>query len=75
LKTQGLIKIKTGTVLYTTTKLWGINQKTWLQFFFRACAENRSKLPEDLSAFLPWGMDEQRKKTLQRPPPSYNDSS
>lgn len=61
--------------IFQTLKLWDINPKTWLQFFFRACAENRSNAPADLSAFLPWDMDEQRKKALQLPPPPYNDSS
>ncbi|MFW5641067.1 MAG: IS66 family transposase [Thermodesulfobacteriota bacterium] len=61
--------------IFQTLKLWGINHKTWLQSFFRACAENGSKVPEDLSAFLPWLMDEERKKALQLPLPPCNDSS
>lgn len=58
--------------IFQTLSLWGINPKTWLQFFFRACAENGSKTPEDISAFLPWLMDEERKAVLQIPPPPPN---
>ena len=61
--------------IFQTLKLWGINPRTWLQLFFRACAENQSKVPDDLSAFLPWEMDNERIKVLQAPPPSYHDTS
>jgi len=61
--------------IFQTLKLWGINPRTWLQFFFRACAENLSKAPDDLSAFLPWEMDNERIKLLQAPPSSYHDTS
>jgi len=55
--------------IFQTLSLSGINPKTWLQFFFRACAENGSQTPDDLSSFLPWEMDEERKAVLKLPPP------
>jgi transposase len=61
--------------IFQTLKLWDINPKTWLQSFFRACAENGAKVPADLSVFLPWEMDEERKKALELPPPTCYDTS
>ena len=63
--------------IFQTLAMWDINPKTWLQFFFRACAENGSKTPDDLSAFLPWTMDEERKAVLRLPPspPPRHDTS
>jgi transposase len=61
--------------IFQTLKLGNINPKTWLQSFFRVCAENGSKIPDDLSAFLPWEMDDERKKALQFPPPPPHDTS
>jgi transposase len=61
--------------IFQTLKLWDINPKTWLQSFFRACAENGSTAPADLSAFLPWDMDDERKKALELPPPPCRDTS
>lgn len=54
--------------IFQTLSRWDINPKTWLMHYFRACAENGSKVPDDLSAFLPWKMGEQRKQALQLPP-------
>jgi len=52
-----------------TILLWGLNPRHWLDQYLLACAENGGAPPSDLSAFLPWQMDEQRKQTLRRPPP------
>jgi len=62
--------------LYTilmTLKYWEINSRLWLQEFFKACAENGNRCPEDLSAFLPWMMDKQRLSYF-REPQVINDS-
>ena len=56
--------------LLQTILLWGINPRHWLDRFLGACAENGGTPPTDLSPFLPWQMDEHRKQTLSRPPPS-----
>ena len=46
--------------LLMTLKLWDINPRTWLSAFLHACAANGNKAPEDLSAFLPWELSEDR---------------
>ena len=46
---------------------WGINPRHWLHSFLLACAENGGASPLDLSPFLPWEMDEQRKQKFSRP--------
>jgi transposase len=56
--------------LLQTILLCGINPRHWLDKFLWACAENGGMPPEDLSPFLPWQMDEQRKQALSRPLPS-----
>ena len=57
-------------MMFTTLQtllLWGINPRHWLYSFLLACAENRGASPLDLSPFLPWKMDEERKQKLSRP--------
>lgn len=43
-----------------TLDVWGINQRTWLDGYLRACADNGNRVPADLGAFLPWAMDAPR---------------
>lgn len=43
-----------------TLDVWGINQRTWLDGYLRACADNGNRAPADLGAFLPWAMDAPR---------------
>jgi transposase len=67
-------------VMFTTLQtilLWGLNPRHWLHSFLCACADNGGQAPLDLSPFLPWEMDEQRKQKLSCPlPPSFSfDSS
>ncbi len=52
-----------------TLLLWGIDPRHWMHAFLSACAENAGQPPADLSSFLPWAMDEQRKQFLSRPLP------
>jgi transposase len=56
--------------LLKTILLWGINPRHWLDSFLSVCAENGGAPPSDLSSFLPWQIDEQRKQILSRPPPA-----
>ena len=56
--------------LLKTILLWGLNPRHWLDRYLWVCAENGGAPPSDLSSFLPWQMDEQRKQTLSRPPPA-----
>ena len=56
------------TTLQTVLK-WGINPRHWLRNFLLACAENRGVAPLDLSPFLPWEMNQERKQKLSSPMP------
>ena len=67
-------------MMFTTLQtilLWGINPRHWLHGFLSSCADNGGQAPLDLSPFLPWEMDEERKQKLSCPmPPSFSfDSS
>ena len=54
--------------IFQTLGLWEINCNHWLRAYLTACAENHGKAPEDLSVFLPWEMDKERKQNLSHPP-------
>ena len=53
--------------IFQTMTLSGINCDHWVKFYLAACAENNGKAPEDLSSFLPWKMDENRRQQLSKP--------
>jgi transposase len=53
--------------IFQSMALWGINRNHWLRSYLTACAENNGKAPEDLSGFLPWEMDEERRHKLSKP--------
>jgi hypothetical protein len=50
-----------------TLVLWGLNPRHWLRVYLTACAENGGQPPQDLTPFLPWSMDEARRRVLQGP--------
>ncbi len=50
-----------------TLALNGIDVRHWLQAWLDACAANGGRAPPDLSAWLPWSMNEARKRTLMTP--------
>jgi transposase len=52
-----------------TVLLWGLNPRHWLQAFLQACADHGGTPPPDLSEFLPWTMNAQRKHQLSQPLP------
>jgi transposase len=54
--------------LFQTLMLWQVNIRTWLGYFFRACAENGGEPLEDVSAFLPWNMSDEELAMYRRPP-------
>ena len=54
--------------IFQTLGLWEINCNHWLRAYQTACAENHGKAPEDVSVFLPWEMDKERRQNLSRPP-------
>jgi len=53
--------------IFQTLGLWKINCNHWLRSYMTACAENHGKAPEDLSPFMPWKMDEERRHELSHP--------
>jgi transposase len=65
--------------LFQTLGLWDINREHWLSAYLNACADNGGKAPGDLSPFLPWEMDQQRRQLLSLPlstgPPQPDDTS
>ena len=55
--------------IFQTLGLWGVNPRHWLRAFLTACAQNNGQVPDDLSPFLPWQMDDDRLNLLSKPPP------
>jgi transposase len=53
--------------VFKTMALWNINCQHWLRSYLTACAGNHGKPPENLSAFLPWEMNEDRRHQLTKP--------
>lgn len=60
--------------LFQTLLLWQVNPKTWLERYFRACAEHGGKPLEDVSGFLPWKMSAEDLEWYCRAPPSEDSS-
>ena len=54
--------------IFQTMALCGLNCNHWLRSYMTACAENHGKVPDALSSFLPWEMDEDRRHQLSKPP-------
>ena len=61
--------------LLQTLLRWEINPRHWLFAFLSCCAENNGQAPEDLSPFLPWEMDEERKQFLSRTRPTQRSAT
>ena len=47
-----------------TLALNRIDVLRWLEAWLGACAENGGRPPDDLSPWLPWSMDEERRRVL-----------
>jgi transposase len=54
--------------IFQTLALWKINRNHWLRSYLAACGENHGKALENLSAFLPWEMSEERRLVFASPP-------
>ena len=54
--------------VFATLRLAGLNPYTWVLDYLDACAVNRGRPPERLDPWLPWLMDEDRKRELRGPP-------
>ena len=48
-----------------TLRMNGIDVRTWLDDWLSACAGNGGQPPDDLSPWLPWSMDEDRRRHLK----------
>ena len=48
-----------------TLRMNGIDVRKWLDDWLSACAGNGGQPPEDLSPWLPWLMDEDRRRHLK----------
>ena len=48
-----------------TLRMNGIDVRTWLDDWLSACAGNGGQPPDDLSPWLPWSMDEDRRRQLK----------
>jgi transposase len=53
--------------IFATLALWRINPRTWLTWYFDACAANGGKAPDQPTVFLPWNLSEAHLAELQRP--------
>ena len=58
-----------------TIELWKLNPRYWLQAYLTACAELGGIAPADLTPFLPWCMNEDRRQQLAKPPPGSQNTS
>ena len=45
--------------------MYGIDVRKWLDDWLSACAGNGGQPPDDLSPWLPWSMDEHRRRQLE----------
>ena len=45
----------------------GVDPLRWLEAWLTACAENGGRAPGDLSPWLPWSMNEERRRALMAP--------
>jgi hypothetical protein len=43
-----------------TLALWKINPRTWLNWYFEACAESGGRAPDNPDGFLPWNLSTTR---------------
>lgn len=51
--------------IFATLALWKINPRTWLGWYFEACAAAGGQAPDNLQSFLPWNLSETRLAELQ----------
>lgn len=53
--------------IFATLLLWKINPRTWLEWYFEACAANGGRAADNPASFLPWNLSEARLAELQNP--------
>jgi len=53
--------------IFATLAIWKINPRTWLTWYFDACATNAGRAPENVEIFMPWNLPEERLAELRNP--------
>jgi len=53
--------------IFATLAIWKINPRTWLTWYFDACATNAGRAPENVEIFMPWNLSEERLAELRNP--------
>ena len=51
--------------IFATLTLWKINPRTWLHWYFDACAAAGGTAPDNPQSFLPWNLSKHRLAELQ----------
>ena len=51
--------------IFETLRMNGIDVRRWLDDWLAACAGNGGQPPDDLAPWLPWSMDEDRRRALK----------
>lgn len=51
--------------LLATLKLWNLNPRAWLTWYFEQCAATGGKAPADIEPFLPWNLSEEQLAALR----------
>jgi transposase len=54
--------------ILATLKLWNLNPRLWLTWYFEQCAATPGKAPADIEPFLPWNLSEERLDALRITP-------
>ena len=53
--------------IFATLAIWKINPRTWLTWYFDACATYAGRAPENVEIFMPWNLSEERLAELRNP--------
>lgn len=62
--------------IFATLILWKINPRTWLNWYFAACAAKGGQAIDNPESFLPWNLSETRLSQLQNAvEPDFSNSS
>jgi transposase len=51
--------------ILATLKLWNLNPRAWLTWYFEQCATMGGKAPDDIDPFLPWNLSEEQLTALR----------
>jgi transposase len=51
--------------IVATLKLWGLNPRAWLTWYFEQCAAVGGQAPADIQGFLPWNLSAKQRAALR----------